>query len=218
METPEIRPAHIDQPEAYYTRAKRWGAIVTRPFGMRLDHETTMRWMEVVSLFRTIDDYLDDFTGTAHDFATRLSQIREGIANPGKVADFFPSLTPENLGVDTYHETQRLGDQIVRLNQFIKTTDSPARYITLRRAEGRVSAQLLAELTSEEFQNQPKFDRFVSGSNMIGETLNLADSFLDIQKDYRGGEINFHPDHTFRPKLLGAIALVGTKYMFNTSR
>ena len=211
MDDLEVLPAHIREPELCRRRTGRLGGLVTRPFGVRLDDTTSQRWMEVVSLFRIIDDFLDGVP--SDNFEERTALVRQKIKNPGIVTKWFPTLTPESLGEDAYRQIETFGDRIVRLNHFIKTTDSPDRYLSLRRAEGRESARLLVALASPAMQQQAHFERFKKGMDMVGETINLLDSFLDIGGDARRGEINFQPSLGFRAKLLGNAACVAVSYL-----
>ena len=211
MEIPEVTPAHILDLTACERRTRRLGAIMTIPFGVRLDPETSQRWMEIVSLFRITDNFLDNFSnGTLEE---RTETVLQYIEDPRAYAQWFPTLSPEHLSEDTYKEVQFHASKIVRLNKHLKTTDSPQRYISLRRAEGRASARMLVALASEEMRTQRHFGRFEVGMDMMGETINLMDSFLDATEDADKGEIQFKPNVQFRARLLGATARIAAGYL-----
>ena len=210
MELPEVTPLHIADPTRSEKLTRRIGAVMTRPFGVRLDPETSERWKEVVSLFRITDDFLDEFDDI--DFHERIELILQHIYEPGQFSAWFSHLTAESLGEQTYNQVQRYGAQIVRTNYFIKTTDDPHRYMALRQFEGRTSSRMLDELTSPEFRSQPHYERFQVGLDWAGEVINLADSVLDLHEDFTLGEVNFRPTTSVYAHLLGRSALRSLYY------
>jgi hypothetical protein len=166
--------------------------------------------MEIVSLFRITDNFLDDFSnGTLDD---RTETVLQYINDPAEFSRWFPTLTPDHLGDDAYENVQYHASKIIRLNHHLKITESPERYVTLRRAEGRASARMLVALASEDMRKQKHFRRFEVGMDMMGETINLLDSFLDAKTDADTGEIQFAPTIRFRARLLGATAHVAAGY------
>ena len=209
MKSIENIPAHILKPEVCYRRAKIFGGALTRPFGVRLDTVTTQRWVEVTSLFRLIDNYID---GSPDQLDERVERVQQELDNPSSLEEYYPSLLPEALGNPGFSRVQWFGKQIIALNRYIKSADTEERYIRLRQYEGRQTARLLVELTSDDMKEHTGFARFEVGMDMVGETLNLADSFIDIRGDQKRGELGFVPSPSFRARLLGRSAARFTHY------
>lgn len=189
----------------YERKADRYSSALHWLFGVKVDDPTRNRWCDLISLGRSIDTYLDE--NVQATLLQRTIDITQLLEQPDNIATQFPALSIDQLGEATYGHLKTLGNAILDVNLDYKTTDSLRRYAFLRRAEGRLYAQLISSVATPKVQGQPGYSRFSRWLETTGEVTNLVNSFHGIRKEYANGEITLEPDNLTQIRLVGHMVL-----------
>lgn len=129
------------------------------------------------------------------------------IASFEDFADRYPSLRPDQLGVEAQAALLARGKHVLHIGEVLAETESVSRFVALRILEARESTLMFADVATPQVAQQPNFyGRAMPALCAIGEMATLLDSVYDARQDVRDGKQVLRPSVEYYARLSGAAA------------
>lgn len=210
--TPEQYKGVMDS-DYNYLHLVRSIAFAAEGYGLELDHETLERWKRVGAAASYLDTFLDespDRQEAARLFDQGIRHVLEGAEKPEAPDWAEPQLETSvdlmNNSVAVLPEDRQetllvAAGLIAEISVAKSRCTDPSEYLDVLSLEGQLSGVLTSESVSDDVYKQPQFDDFALWAMCLGEAGTLADSALDLKRDYEKGLTKVRPTLRNRAKI-----------------
>ncbi len=203
IEMSEVILPMVKEPNAYIASARMLSEVVPPFFGISLPDKTQKSWRVVMNAIKQVDTVVDKIpVSQGQSKRMKADEIITVIQKNLRTEQQEPDEFIRDNGLDALVSNMKRYPSEVR-EQFLQklaalkdatldvsSSTSLNEYIVKRRAEGRLTAELLLTLTDAETRQYGGYDRFADYIVKISEVATLVDSMVDWEEDHAKGEVS----------------------------